>query len=446
LNINKTLSILGLLALAQTVLHAQEIESVVVTATRSQSNAINHPEIVQVSKEDLNRIQLQHIQEALVSTPGVNIQRGNGQEYLPAIRSQVFTGAGSCGAILTAEDGIPIRSAGFCNVNELFEAHSEVAQNFEVTRGTATALYGSNALHGLINVITPKPQDTENRIGLELGSDSYQRAKLSNAWGDNKNFASHLSITRDGGFRDESGFDQQKLSLRYQQSFNNKEINAGFTSTNLNQETAGFILGLNAFEDDALVTSNPTPEGFRDVRSNRFWLRYSQEFSNLSSLVITPYLRDTDMVFLQHFLPGDPLEENGQTSFGLQTAFYTNLNSNFDVITGIDAETTDAFLRQTQDAPTQGSAFLMATIPTGVHYDYEVDAKTFAAFIYADWQASENLTLLSGLRYENIEYDYNNLGLDGRTREDGTECAFGGCRYSRPADRSDSFDNWNQKH
>ena len=432
---------LALASLVLTTTQAKEIESVIVTATRTTSEAEKHPEIFQVSNEVLNQIQSQHIQDVLINTPGVNIQRGNGQEYLPAIRSQVFTGAGSCGAILTAEDGIPLRSAGFCNVNELFEAHTEIAQNIEVLRGTATSLYGSNALHGLINVITPNPQDTQNSIGLELGSDAYQRVKLSNTWGTAKNFASHLSITRDGGFRDESGFDQQKLNLRYQEDVGNKSISAGFSATNLNQETAGFITGLDAFEDDSLVTSNPTPEGFRDVQSTRAWLRYSQEITNNSSLVITPYVRDTDMTFLQHFLPGDPLEENGQTSIGVQSAFYTSLNSNIDIVTGLDAESTDAFLKQSQDAPTQGSAFLMATIPSGVHYDYEVDAKTLAAFVYGDWQANSKLSVISGLRYETIDYDYDNLSLDGRTRDDGTACGFGGCRYSRPADRSDSFDN-----
>ena len=130
--------LIALYVFCNTQLRAQEIESVIVTATRTTSDAKKHPEVFQVSKEELEQLQSQHIQEILINTPGVNIQRGNGQEYLPAIRSQVFTGAGSCGAILTAEDGIPLRSAGFCNVNELFEAHSEIAQNIEVIRGTAT--------------------------------------------------------------------------------------------------------------------------------------------------------------------------------------------------------------------------------------------------------------------------------------------------------------------
>ena len=35
--------------------------------------------------------------------------------------------------------------------------------------------------------------------------------------------------------------------------------------------------------------------------------------------------------------------------------------------------------------------------------------------------------------------------IDGRTRDDGTACGFGGCRFSRPADREDSFNNWSPR-
>ena len=40
-----------------------------------------------------------------------------------------------------------------------------------------------------------------------------------------------------------------------------------------------------------------------------------------------------------------------------------------------------------------------------------------------------------------MHYDYNNKWLTGNTRDDGTECGFGGCLYTRPADRTDSFLN-----
>lgn len=418
-----------------------KVESVIVTATRKEQTRSWHPEIFVLDSKFIEFVEPQHIQELLVSTPGVNVQRGNGQEYLPSIRSPVFTGAGSCGAILTAEDGIALRSAGFCNVNELFEAHTEAAQQIEVVRGSGTALYGSNALHGMINVITPEPDDAKQAISLEFGSDDYSRVKIASPLGSQENVAAFLTLATDGGFREESGYDQQKLTVKYTKAFANKKVSAGISATNLNQETAGFITGLDAYKDQTLLRSNPTPEAYRDARSIRAWMRYDHELSGRSSFTITPYIRDTDMQFLQHFLPGDPLEENGQSSFGFQSGYYFNPNGKLQLISGIDLETTDAFLKQSQDLPTQGSVFLVETIPAGQHYDYEVDANTLAGFVYSDWLLKPNWNLSSGLRYEHITYEYDNKMLTGRTRDDGSECGFGGCRYSRPADSKDSFDN-----
>lgn len=112
---------------------------------------------------------------------------------------------------------------------------------------------------------------------------------------------------------------------------------------------------------------------------------------------------------------------------------------------GLDLEYTDGFLKQSQDAPTQGSPFLQATIPQGQHYDYQVDALMAAPFVQATWALSESLSLNAGLRYEIMDYNYDNRMLVGRTADDGTPCSFGGCRYSRPADRDDRFENWSPK-
>ena len=123
-----------------------------------------------------------HIEEALNQIAGAQLQRGNGQEYLPALRSPVFSGAGACGGLLTAEDGIPLRAAGFCNINELFEAHSEMAQRIEVLKGPGSVLYGSNAVHGVINVITPDTTRGGGMAGVDYGSYGYSRYKLRSGY------------------------------------------------------------------------------------------------------------------------------------------------------------------------------------------------------------------------------------------------------------------------
>jgi outer membrane receptor protein involved in Fe transport len=417
---------------------AQALEEVVTTATRDAAKIDDVVgSISVVDEQSLKLVSHAHIQETLSRVAGVNLHRGNGQEYLPAVRSPVLTGAGGCGGFAMVEDGIPLRAAGFCNINELFEANTEIAERIEVLRGTGTVLYGSNAMHGVINVITPQIS-RQRTLGIEFGAHDYSRVKIKAG---TDNFGIAANLTHDGGYRDDSGFGQQKLSLRHAATIGETTVETGLTVTNLNQETAGFIQGLDAYKDKSQVSDNLNPEAFRDVRSARLWSRISAAVDG-GKLVITPYIRNTSMDFMQHFLPGGPLEENGQKSFGIQAAYYGSLGDHNQLIAGIDGEITDAYLRQSQDAPTQGSAFLQATIPAGQHYNYQVDAAVLAPFVRLEWSPNPRVQLNAGVRFESMHYGYQNNMLSGRTDEDGTECGFGGCRYSRPESGSNSFSNW----
>ena len=144
------------------------------------------------------------------------------------------------------------------------------------------------------------------------------------------------------------------------------------------------------------------------------------------------------MEFLQHFLPGQPLEENGHVSAGALATFALDGNDHRTIF-GVDVEWADMFLKQTQDGPTVGSPFLVETRPEGKHYDYDVTSTNVAVYVQTDWAVDERFSIAAGLRLNYIAYDYDNRMLDGNTRDDGTPCGFGGCLYSRPADRSDSL-------
>jgi outer membrane receptor protein involved in Fe transport len=421
------------------------METLVVTANRSATPVkLLSDSTAAINTEALQLVAPVHIQEAMARIPGANIARGNGQEYLPALRSPVLTGAGGCGSVLSTVDGIALRAAGFCNINELFEAPTEFAQRLEVIRGPGSAFYGSNAMHGVINLLTPGVADNgSGHLSLEGGPHDYARLTAShNLLTDQQGFRADVMLSHDGGYRDDSGFDQQKLLLRHEYTDDALTLTTTLSLTNLNQETAGYVNGTDAYRDSELKDSNPNPEAYRDAAAMRLATRIEYSHSDNLHWQVTPYLRYAEMDFLQHFLPGDPLEENQQASVGTQSALFITLNNSLSLATGIDLEYTQGGLKQSQAEPTPGSAFLQATIPQGKHYDYRVDALMSAAFVHANWIASDNISVNAGLRLESMHYNYDNRMLAGRTQDDGTPCSFGGCRYSRPADRSDHFINW----
>lgn len=433
-------------ALAQSTAGAQVIDEIEVISTtrRSEGLADVNAAVSVIGQQQLNLISHMHYQQALNRLPGVNINRNNGQESLASIRSPVLTGAGACGAFLVAENGIPLRASGFCNVNEMFDAHTENAERIEVVRGPGSAFWGSNAVHGLINVVLPEPGDVGS-LRLEAGPRGTYRARgaIGYDYGDFKQTLLVNGVSEEG-YRDESGVDQQKASWLYSYTTNGgTELDGGITVSNLNQETAGYVVGTNAYEDDTLRKTNPNPEAYRDSRSTRVWTSISQEFNDWE-LVLTPYWREVNMSFLQHFLPGQPREDFEHHSLGVQGAAYRTLANGADLALGIDLEDTDGSLLQFQANPTQGSFFLRNHIPQGKHYDYQVDARQSAVFANYEQQLSANWDISLGLRLEHIKYKYDNLMIDGRTDEFGVPCRFG-CRYNRPSDRSDSFTNLSPK-
>lgn len=420
------------------------LESIVVTADRRQSELRDVPaSVFSVGGEALETVRHTHINEALVRVPGTWISRGNGQESLTAIRSPVLSGAGSCGAFQMALDGIPMRASGFCNVNQIFEANTEQAGSVEVIRGPGSILYGANALHGAINIISnPISADFSGDVSYELGPHKYNRvrASVSDTRGAH-GYRLSVNGSTDDGYKHDSGFDQQKLSLQHRYDSSDLTVTSALHVTNLNQETAGYIAGVDAYKDDELKRVNLNPESFRDARSLRLSSRVDWQLAKAYTFTVTPYYRKTDMDFLQHYLPGTPQEANGQYSFGLQSMLGSDPTGQLRWQVGLDLETTTGYLRETQAGPTQGSAFLEATIPQGKHYDYRVSADLISPYAQIKYDLDDRNQLSLGLRYESLEYQYDNRMLNGRMREDGTPCAMGGCRFNRPADRDDRFEN-----
>ncbi len=390
-----------------------------------------------VDEEALRMVRATHPNESFVRIPGVWIVRGSGQEHLSAIRSPVFTGPGSCGEFLLLENGVPVRPTGFCNVNNLFEINTEQAHAVEVLRGPAGAAFGGNALFGTVNVVSAVAPDA-TRFSLEAGADDYVQGRFSGSIGDAARFLRiDAQATTTNGFRANTGHDEQKVNLTWVDQLGAFEVHTLVAATRLDQETGGFVLGFEAYDDPIARRSNPNPEAYRDAWAVRLSSEWRRVLEDGREITFTPYLRKSEMDFLQHFLPGQPREDNGQRSAGVQISLAGG--DRIDWRLGLVGEWARGDLFEYQEKPAEGSPFIQATRPVGVHYDYEVDSRNAAVFYDLTVPLGDAVELVHGARVEWLEYDYDNRGLDGNTRDDGTPCGFGGCLYTRPADRDDDF-------
>ena len=405
------------------------LETVIVTASRSdQAGADLAIAWATLSEEVIARVAAQHSNQLFNRVSGAWVSRGNGQESLISLRSPVLTGAGSCGAFMTAQDGISLRAPGFCNVNQLFDANLLQAGRVEVLKGPAAVVFGSNALHGIINVISRPVATTPNQIKLEAGSRDYYRLSASGSW-DSVALAAQASDY--GGYQDASGYSQQKATFKIDHQWDEWRLDGALEGSHLEQETAGYIQGFEAYESDSASEANPNPEAYRNAWSGRGHLGFIRQLNSATDLTLRPYWRSNSMTFLQHYLPWQATETNRHQSIGIQ-ASASGLRGSTGWLIGADVDRTRGSLLETQER------FFSPNQPDGTHYDYEVDADTAAAFSQINWSIDDRWHVDAGLRYESTRYDYRNQV------EDGPACApsASACRFYRPSSSVDRFSDW----
>ena len=284
------------------------------------------------------------------------VQRGSGQESLTAIRSPVLTGAGSCGAFLFLENGIPIRPVGFCNVNELFEVNTEQADAIEVLRGTGTALYGSNAVHGMVNVLQDAPARLPTGGWGSAPARTTTCAQASSPRATATRRAPRLKAlyTHDGGWRDDSGFDEGKLNATRHAGRRRHAAIAHRPGRDDARPGDGRLHHRQGrVPRPGPEPQQPQPGGLSrracGAADRACWSRRRRWPGTLQ---LRPYLRSSRMEFLQHFLLGQPLERNGQDSAGLISSVDWDLHERLSLVTGLDLEWADSFLVEDQAGPT----------------------------------------------------------------------------------------------
>ena len=231
----------------------------------------------------------------------------------------------------------------------------------------------------------------------------------------------------DHGWRDSSSVDQQKLTLRALQSGADWKVTTTLNAVNLNQETAGFITGLDAYKNKDIAKTNPNPEAYRDAWVARIDSRIEKSFGD-NLLTITPFAITQRMIFIQHFLPDQSTEKNGQDSGGVMARYdFGPAAMRWSV--GADMQYADGKLKEIQSRASFGGPASNPTFPKGIHYDYEVATWMLAAYGELNWEFAQNWRLLGGVRFENHNYDYSTNKAPG---------VYG--RYRVAPSRSDEYD------
>ncbi|MCB5363603.1 TonB-dependent receptor [Pusillimonas sp. CC-YST705] len=159
------------------------LDDVVVTASRMpQLSSQVLGDITVLDSAALRQSGQNSLAEILARQHGIEFSTNGGPQTVTGAN---IRGAGS-GHTLVLVDGVPINTA----TNSLASLHTlpvAMIERIEILRGSASSLYGSNAIGGVIHIIT-KPEartGTQARATVAYGSRATARASASVAGGEN---------------------------------------------------------------------------------------------------------------------------------------------------------------------------------------------------------------------------------------------------------------------
>jgi len=241
---------------------AMDIQQIVVTATRTEHELGTAPSSVSVvSGDDLARADATTIADALQDVPGIAVFD---QSVPGAKRVQIRGESGS--RVLVLIDGQKISEQKSMDGAALLIDPNRIAR-IEVIKGPASVLYGSEAIGGVVNIITKKggtrPVQVEAIASYDTSSDGF--AGYAAAFGGYKGFSYRLS----GGWTDYHDRRTPEGTL------DNTAYEIGDVASFLGYDTDTLSIGFgyDNFQSDA---NSHTPEGTTDDTLTYFQLDLPQ--------------------------------------------------------------------------------------------------------------------------------------------------------------------------
>ncbi len=133
-----------------------------------------------ISRDDIRRAGVRSIPEALRLVPGMHVGRIDSNKW--AVASRGFNGR-FANKLLVMVDGRTVYTPVFSGVYwESLTPMLEDIERIEVIRGPGAALWGANAVNGIINIITRHAADTQGGL-VVFGGGSYQKTFGSARYG-----------------------------------------------------------------------------------------------------------------------------------------------------------------------------------------------------------------------------------------------------------------------
>jgi outer membrane receptor for ferrienterochelin and colicins len=379
--------------------HSWQLETVVITGSRSFQRRTDAPVIVQVlDRKTLESTQSNALSEGLCFQPGLRVESNCQTCSYSQLRMNGLGGAYS--QILVNNRAIFGSLIGLYGLEQF---PSQLIERVEVVRGGGSALYGSNAIGGTVNVITRRPERNAYELSAQYAringraSDVWLQGTASAAGASGKS-GLHVSVSRrDREAYDHNGDGFTELPLLVNTALNLQtftELAPRHTLdvflTHWEEERRGGdrLTGPVHLANQAEERDHGVFMGGWDYRwdwkEERGGLSFYGALQNVSRTHYTGILPDDPLEYLQHLqLPpyGDSRNRSGQ--IGCQASWRT-----LPAMGG-------------RHLLTAGVEYLGESVQDRIEaYAYDIDQQTrnTGLFVQSEWKLPFPLTLQTGLR------------------------------------------------
>lgn len=416
------------------------LDSITVTAGRTEQDLMRVPMSVSVVDDKAvdERYITTNTAEKLRDVPGASFspnKSGPGNNSMVSLRGQTAS------RVLYLIDGINQNSVFKDDINKgVLTVDPTDIERIEVVRGPASSLYGSQAIGGVINIITKKGGDGRPLGGrLDFKYDGSTRGYSPHlaVFGDTENVRYRISGSlqnagdRDSvryGRLDHSDFKTQSVygNIGFLWDKGEFDLSLSHYDSDVNEMAGMFdfankVINYDPYGDPDLMELSTFPKNRRDSIVGTLVLHDPLPYMDKLTFRLHHQRRDTDQIGWQYPNTDDlsaMLRDKSKT-YGayLQGDFSF---ASHQVVVGLEFSHDDL----ANDFLT-GSAYYLN--PNQL-YVFEAKQRNFAAFLQDVWTIADPLSLTAGLRYTNIKSE------QGRLDE-----------FPAFADRTDIFTNvvWN---
>lgn len=152
----------------------------VTTATKTEKNIDGvSASVIVITQKDIERISASTLKDVFEKIPSINAQFGRFPHPSSASKASVsIRGAGANGTLILI-DGKRL-SGETEGPYELNRIPASMIERIEIVKGSMSTLYGSDAIGGVINIITKKVDKNSSTLDVKYGQNGHGEAKEKN--------------------------------------------------------------------------------------------------------------------------------------------------------------------------------------------------------------------------------------------------------------------------